>query len=204
MFDSFSVTTVNPRVESSSVIIPTLLLLFNFDLNYQYYLSHKTSPGALSGNRHPGRTHTEIQGDLRSLYDRTPTARHQWNQGQYMRRVCGWGGWGDSGSSQERLWCLAIFRPPLPYGPATVESRQACAQTAVHASVQAPTSHLHGTRWCWECDVRPDSSERRGAQLSLHQSYSATQVAPETTPREERQRETINGAAEHHWRLLSL
>lgn len=61
------------------------------------------------------------------------------------------------------------------------------------------TSHLHGTQWCWECDVHLDSSARRLVLLTPHQSYSASPAVQETKPEEEDrkkrecdQRTTIN------------
>lgn len=51
-----------------------------------------------------------------------------------------------------------------------------------HTHTQKPTSHLHGTRWCWECDVHLDSSVRRLVLLNPHQSCSASPAVQETTP----------------------
>lgn len=76
-----------------------------------------------------------------------------------------------------RVWCLlAIFRSPPSLWAATVDTRQK------HINTLLVTSHLHGTLWCWECDVRLGSSERRLVLLSPRQSYSTSRAALETTP----------------------
>lgn len=58
----------------------------------------------------------------------------------------------------------------------------------IHAHVHRAASHLHGTPWCWECDVHLDSSEKRPVRSSPRQSYSASPAVRVTTPGEKQQR----------------
>lgn len=124
---------------------------------------------------------------LRHLYDRTLTGRQQWNQAEYMHRVGGGVGSVKKGSG---VWLFS--GPPSLRASNSWNQTSMCINTLrcawMHASMHAPTSHLHGTQWCWECDVRLDSSVRRVVLLSPHQSYSASLVVQETTP-EEKDRE---------------
>lgn len=106
--------------------------------------------------------------------------------------------------SQERLWCLAIFRSPFLVGQQQLKPDKhmhkhtsVCMNACTHT-----TSHLHGTQWCWECDVHLDSSARRLVLLSLHQSYSASLAVQETKP-EETDRQSSQSdrrkAIKHRW-----
>lgn len=89
--------------------------------------------------------------------------------------------------SQERLWCLAIFRSLFLVGQQQLKpDKHMHKHTSVRMNACTHTaSHLHGTQWCWECDVHLDSSVRKLVLLSPHQSYSASPAVQETKPEEE-------------------
>lgn len=99
----------------------------------------------------------------------------------------GWG-WGVLGVVKKGSGVWLFSGPPSLRASNSWNQTSTCINTLLcawmHAPMHAPTSHLHGTRWCWECDVRLDSSARRVLQLSPHQSYSASPAVQETTPEE--------------------
>lgn len=97
---------------------------------------------------------------------------------------CGW--WGGAGLVKEGSGVWLFSGSPSLRASNSWNQTSLCINTLLstwmRATMRTPTWHLHGTQWCWECDVHPDSSVRRAALSSPHQSCSASLVVRETTP----------------------
>lgn len=135
-----------------------------------------------------------------TVYDRMLRGRQPWNQAEYMylAGVGGGGGvWGGAGVVKKGsgVWLFS--------GSSSLRASNSWNQTSLcintllstwmRATMRTPTSHLHGTQWCWECDVHRDSTVRRAVLSSPHQSCSATLVVAETTPAKRKKKKLKEG-----------